>query len=324
MVQTLVLNKKCITNNKNSEYTYTFNNTVHFKKGSKIALKKLSIYYSWPNITSSYNNMSFSYMWFDISGNLTVKHQILFESGYYGVDDMNDYMIGILASRGHYLLFPNQANVRGHSNGVAYSSTTKYYFLKITDNATYYSCQLRFYALPIFMSASPTYTQVLVTGYNWKVPSATVSGANTTYKVPKIVFDQNQFTNILGFTVGTYGIDVVNNSAGYTDVLSNQLPQVSPVNSVLVLCSLINNVYGAPNTLMSSFSNNETSYGGLINVEDNQLDYIDIREGAYNSFKITLLDQDFNIMNILDDNNVILMSLSIPEDDVTTQNKTSK
>jgi hypothetical protein len=128
MVQTLVLNKKCITNNKNSEYTYTFNNTVHFKKGSKIALKKLSIYYSWPNITSSYNKTSFSYMWFDVSGNLTVKHQILFESGYYSVDDMNDYMIGILASRGHYLLFANQANVRGHSNGMTYSSMTKYYF----------------------------------------------------------------------------------------------------------------------------------------------------------------------------------------------------
>ena len=60
------------------------------------------------------------------------------------------------------------------------------------------------------------------------------------------------------------------------------------------------------------------------NVEDNQLDYIDIREGAYNSFKITLVDQDFNIMNILDDNNVILMSLNVPEDEVTTQNKTLK
>jgi hypothetical protein len=159
MVISIVLNKSNIVEgSNNSQYRFKFKSDAVFKKGDKVAIQKLAVYYSWINIGSANNNNIFFYNWFDTSGHLTKTYDITIQDGNYTIDDLNDYMYNILISRGHFCTYGLASDVRGNSNGVAYSTNTRYVFLELMENSTYFSAQLRSYALPVF-SSTPTYTQ---------------------------------------------------------------------------------------------------------------------------------------------------------------------
>jgi len=315
-MKVLVLNKNnIIDGTNNSKYRYKFTSTVNFKKGSKIALSKLNMYFSWENITSTFNNQTFSYTWWDSSGNQTKTYSLTIPQGYYSIDDINDWMYSELVNRGHFLTYSAQANAKGTSNGTAWSASTKYVFIELMENPTYYSCQFRLYALPAYVATGATYTKPAdVTGYAWRVPSSTVVGVTTYYPVPKVVISStNNFDDIVGFNSGTYGDGQITTSNGFQDFLSNYTPTIDPTGSVLVTCSLANNMYASPRELIDSFTYT-VDYGGMISVENNNLNWIEIAEGSYSEFYIEFKNQNFGQMVIKDPNSIILMVIEEPNE----------
>ena len=95
--------------------------------------------------------------------------------------------------------------------------------------------------------------------------------------------------------------------------LSTFTPQVSPLSSYLMTCSLLNNKYAIPNTLLFSFPPKGV-YGVQYEVAPYQLVWIDILPGQYNQMVITLTDQLGNPTQILDPNMTILIAISDPQD----------
>lgn len=315
-MKVLVLNKNNIVpDTNNSKFRFKFNTTVNFKKGAKIAISKINMYFSWENITESFNNRTFSYMWFDTSGNLTKSYPLTIPSGYYTIDDINNWLYIELCNRGHYLTYAVKANALGTSNGNDWTSSTKYVFIEMMENSTYYSCQFRLYALPAYTNTSPPYTKPAnVTDYEWRVPSQTTVGMNTFRGAPKIIIPStNNFKDFVGFEAGTYGSGAINTNNQFEDRLSVYAPTVDPVGSVLVLCSLSNNVYSSPSNLMDSFTYS-VDYGQMIAIENNNLNWIDIAQGSYSEFFIEFKDQNFRNIVIKDPNTVITMVIQEPEE----------
>lgn len=310
-MRTIILNKSNIVEgSNNSLYKYKFPSTVEFKS-AKVAISKIAFYYSWANVTKNYNNNSFSYQWFDLSGNLSKTYSLTIPDGYYTYSDINSWMYEELCNRGHFLTYPvTTTTIYGTSNGLDYTSSTKYVFFEIQENATYYSSQITLYALPNF-SATPVYNTIpIVTGYSWRTPTA-ISNKLQTGKI--VIPSSTSFSDYIGFSSGTIGTGQIASTVTREDLLSDKSPELVPVSSVLVLNSLISNKFASSSNLAYSFSAT-VEYGALIDVEPNNLVFLNVVPGLYNDFTIQLKDQDFGQMYIKDKNNIIILILDEHDD----------
>lgn len=282
----IIINNKYVSDDK-STYTYRFplGSQPTFTKGDKIALDSLSIYYSWPSITSSNANNQFSYTWPTSSGTTTVD--ITIPDGFYTIDDLNSYLQYKMIANKHYLVD---------------SSGDYVYYIQLSTNSTLYAVQLDVSPLPTSLG---TYTYP--SGASWTLPAA------STY--PQFVVPAtttNSISSIIGFAAGSYPSSTSGTSTySYT---SDSTPQVTPVSSVVVTCSLLNNSFSIPNNLLYSFSPNVT-YGSQINIVPPSKTFIDMAGGKVSEFSITFLDQNFNKLNIKDTNVVIMLTIA-SEDNV--------
>ena len=67
-MRTIILNKSnLVANKKNNVLEYNFPSSVQFKD-TYIAVKSVSMYYSWYNISKSLGNNQFSYTWYSGTG----------------------------------------------------------------------------------------------------------------------------------------------------------------------------------------------------------------------------------------------------------------
>lgn len=260
-----------VSGSNNSIYRYVFpQGSVKFNK-SRVAVASISLYYSWYNILSTLNNNTFSYVWYTNSGSTTVN--ITIPDGFYSIDDLNAYLQSQLIVNGHYLIDGNGDYV---------------YYLEFATNSTYYSIQFNSFPIPT------------------SLPSGYSNPASMTFPItastPQIIISSNSFRNIIGFNAGTYPNPV--QTTTYSK-LSDFTPQVTPVQSVILACTLLNNKYSNPGTVLYSFSPVGTSFGSLIQTNPSQFSFVDIQDGNYNTFDITFLDQNFNFLQINDSNLVV-------------------
>jgi hypothetical protein len=265
-----------VSGSTNSVYEYNFPaGGVHFSKGFDVALQSLSMYYSWPNISASQGNNTFSYIWQGVTTNVTIP------TGFYTIAELNSYLQFIMVSNSQYLI----------------DSTGNYvYYLEITTNSTLYSIQINAYpiptALPVGYTAPP----------GWP-------GYPAVAETPQFVVPNTNFTNLIGFAAGTYPPVV---QATTYSATSSFTPQVSPTSSVFILVNLINNKYGIPNTILYNFTPT-VGYGSSISIMPPYLIYSAVQEGNYNSIRVSFVDQNFQPLNVLDSNLVILLAIRPPE-----------
>lgn len=276
----IILNNTYVSSD-NSTYTYKFplGSQPTFEKGDKIALDSLSIYYSWPSITANNANNTFQYVWLGTTVSITIP------DGFYTIEDLNSYLQYKMIENQHYL-------IDAASNYV--------YYLNFSTNTTRYAVQLD--VSPIPTSLPTNYSTPWGTGTAaWSFPST------ATY--PQIVVpSSNSITKIIGFSAGTYPSATTPASSTYSQI-SDFTPQVTPVSSVVVTCSLLNNHYSIPNNLLYSFAPN-TTYGSQINITPPSKTFVDMQGGKVSEFSITFLDQNFNKLKIQDTNVVILLTIA--------------
>jgi hypothetical protein len=260
----------------NSTYIYRFPNTFNFKD-ARMALSKLSIYYSWQSITSALGNNTFSLV--VPVGASTTTITLTLPDGSYSVSDINSYIQDQLIANGIGYL------VDGDGNYV--------YYFQMQENSVFYAVQLNAFVCP----------DVLPSGYtnpgSWTLPTSAQTGQ---FVIPEA------FGVTIGFTAGDYP-----SSAEITDysVTSDLIPQLSPVSSVIILCDALYNTMAQPNTVLYSFSPDVT-YGSIINVQPPNFMWCKVTDGYYSGFKIRFVDQSFMPVTILDTNITLMLLISLP------------
>ena len=275
-MKTIILNNSNV-NGSNNRYQYNFpQGGVKFNK-SKVALTNISIYYSWFNIMASLNNNTYSYRWID-GTSVTVT----MPDGFYTVSDLNEYLQSVMITNKHYLVDISANNI---------------YYLEWQENAVRYSIQLNAYATPSSLTAG------------WSYPSGTTWLLGSSYCPQLTISATSSFTNNVGFSGGSYpSTTTVTTNRSF---ISSFTPQITPITSVLMVCSLINNDIGNGQVLFS-FSPN-TTFGSQINITPPFLVWNNIMDGSYSNMQIILVDQSYNKLNIQDTN--LIISLAVKDAD---------
>lgn len=261
------------SDSSNAVYRYEFPSPLYFKR-EKVAVTEVSCYYSWYNITSALNNNTYQFT-FTESGT-TTTYTVTMPDGFYSVADLNTYLQSVCISNGLYLVDAAGDYV---------------YYIEIVDNPTYYSIQLNNYAFPAALPSGYTNPEGL-----------TFDG--TAY-CTQFIIPANAFQQVIGFNAAT-----IPSAVGATDVatLSDFTPQVTPVESVILSCNLINNRYSNPPSLLYPFTAGDTLFGSLITSSPNNLLYLDCQDGYYNNIEIRFLDQSYNLLQLRDTNLVIQLA----------------
>jgi hypothetical protein len=266
MSYNLILNSANVVGQNKNVYKYDFiNGSFNIKENAEICIGNCTIPYSWFNISSSLNNNTFTII--DWLGN---PHSIVLPNGFYQVSDINAYLQNYFLNNGMYLL---------DANGLA----VVYVYMAVNQNS--YANQILTYAVP---TSLPT---------GWSLPTiSTWIGFPATPIAPSVVILDNAFQTYLGFSAGSYG-------GGNTDksFLSNITPNTTTVNSLIMRCSLVNNPVSMPTDVLDSIPINST-FGANINYTPSFQKFVKCSSGSYSSLIITLVDQDFNNIQMLDSN----------------------
>jgi hypothetical protein len=285
-MRTIILNQNnVVPNTLNDTYTYRFpNGSVEFQN-DQVSVASISIYFSWFNISSAttnsqYNNNAYTYTWYDAGGATT--YNVVMPDGFYEVVDLNAYLQREMVLNGHYLLDPAGQFV---------------YYLELVVNQTYYGIQMNSFPIP---TALPAF---------WSNPAGLTFPLVAT--TPQITIpSNNNFGKVIGFNAGTY--PAVVQSTDFSK-LSDFTPQITPINSLILSCTLLNNKYSNPNTLLYSFTTQGTPFGSLISIQVPQFAFVDIVDGSYTDFTIQFFDQNLNRIYINDSNIVVLLVIAKKE-----------
>jgi hypothetical protein len=265
-----------VSSTNNNVYRYTFPGSATFKN-AKVAISNVQMYYSWQNINSTYANNTFQII--VPVGASTVTISLTVPSGTYSVSDLNSYIQSIFIANGYYLVDANGDFI---------------YYLELVENSSRYAVQLNTFPVP---TSLPT---------GWSNPGAW--SLPTVGYTPQLVVPSTNFVDLLGFAAGTYPSP--QQSTSYS-ALSTQTPQLSPVSSVVVTCSLVQNKLSNPQQLLYSFSPGGYSYGQLIQSNAYQYSWVTVPDGTYADISVSFYDQNFNQLQIIDTQLVVFLLIKM-------------
>lgn len=281
----IVLNKNNLINK--NKFEYVFPRDFNFEENDKIALKNLNLYFSWFNINQKkYNNSKFYYLWWDMNGELTVMNEIVFQDGYYTLNDLNEYIISQFIKKGHYL---------ETTDGLNYI-----FLIELKSNSVFYSAEFKLESVSetIFNIGHKQPTE-------WKKP--------TDLQTAQIYFPNNSnFNEMVGFKPGSYFQDLTiqpttNQSYSF---LSNITPNMEPSSSFIITSNMISNKYSHPSNILTSFTiNNDITFGSMINITGTDVIYSNIVPGNYRSIILEIFDQEYRELDMLDPNVLIVLSI---------------
>jgi hypothetical protein len=266
MPKTIVINSSNYVQNSGNKYVYNFPQTSYFSAGSGIGVSNISIYNSIQNITQKRGNNVVTLNWL---GN---NHIFNFPDGYYSVSDINFFFQQQCILNGLYV--------------TANSGADNVYFFELVVNSIRYSTSLNFYAIP---------TDAQATSLGYTKPANATWSYPVSAQTPSLSFGQ-PFGNLIGFTFGQYPPTVQSTNVQY---LSTSTPVISPVDSLILTCNLINSKYSVPNNILFTVPIT-TSLGTIIQVGISSIVFNDILPQNFSTLEITIFDQLFNPVVLLD------------------------
>jgi hypothetical protein len=290
-MKTLILNgNDVVVGSNNSKFIYNFPQGGYtFVDGDVIAIQEIAMYFSAFNITTAYNNKSFSYIWVDGTTNL-----VSIPDSYLQVADINAFLQSVMYANGHYLIDANGNYV---------------YLLEMVVNQAQYAVQVNNYVISV----------ALATTNVWVLPPAPTWVLPTNLILPYLVIPStNNFGKLIGFTAGQYPAGTITGpppaqvqTPAFTSAqstLSTVAPQITPYSSFLVFCSLVNNKAVIPSQLVFSFTPTNATFGALQTYSANaELGWNKITAGQYNSFVVEFRDQLGQAIQFQDPNTLITL-----------------
>jgi len=288
-MKTLILNSgNVVPNSNNSKYIYNFPQGGYTFNDDLIAVQEIAMYFSAFNITTAYNNNSFSYIWIDGTVNV-----VNIPDSFLQVVDINAYMRSVMYANKHYL------------NAVS----GDVYLLEMVVNQARYAVQVNSFLISTAIATANTWT--IPAGATWVLPTNPI--------LPYLVVPAtNNFGKLIGFSAGQYPAGAITGVppaqvqtpayATSQSILSTIAPQITPYSSFLVFCSLVNNRAVIPSQLLFSFTPTDSTFGALQTYQPNaELGWNKIENGTYNSFQIEFRDQFGGQVAFADPNTLITL-----------------
>jgi hypothetical protein len=168
----------------------------------------------------------------------------------------------------------------------ANSGADNVYFFELVINSIRYATSLNFYAIP---------TDAQATILNYSKPSNATWSYPVSPTTPSLTFGQ-PFGNLIGQTFGKYPPTTQSSNIQY---LSTQTPVISPVDSLILTCNLINSKYSIPSNILFTVPIS-SALGSLIQVNISSIVLNDILPQNFSSISITIYDQLFNPVQLQD------------------------
>jgi hypothetical protein len=272
-MKSIILNSSNVANQDNSRYIYRFPNSLQINQGDKVSLAALTLPYSNYNINNElYDNARLSIIY---NGQTT---NILIPNGSYTIETLNEFIHGVIKLTSNNLPY----STTGSGASIAYN-----YFINFSTNQTYYSVDL--IVNPAILGSASNPKGAVFTGF-----------------CPQVVINSN-INQIIGFNKGSY--PTITNQA--TDFILRSkdmglIPNISPVNSYIVLCNLAYNPASGQNTnILYSISPQGAIFGSNIYLSLPQYQFVDTIAGTYQTLEINFVDQNFNRV-IFNDYNLLI------------------
>jgi len=289
-MKTLILNSSnVIPDGTNSRFQYNFPQGGFSVKNQQIAVSSISQYFSTFNITTSYNNTSFSYIWVDGTTN-----SVSIPNGFYQVVDLNAYLQSVMYSNKHYLTTTGGQIV---------------YLLELIINQSRYAVSLNSYLI----------STAIATANSWSLPAGATWVLPTNSILPYLVVPStNNFGKLIGFSAGQYPAGAIAgvppaqtqtpSFAVSQTILSTTAPQITPYSSFLVYCSLVNNRSTIPSNLIYTFTPTDATFGSLQNYSPlAEFAWNECLDGTYTNFTVEFRDQLGNPVVYQDPNTLITL-----------------
>jgi hypothetical protein len=280
-----------VQNGLNNTWRFEFaGSSVNFKNND-IAIQSISLYCSDFNIDSlAFGNNSFQIEVPTAATTSTITVNLA--DGWYNYANINQFIQKALVAAGAYL-------IDGSGNNV--------FFIQISENSTYYSCQLDCSPTPTPIG---TYTRPATGLY-----SAGGTGLPTTSRVPRLIINNAAFGKVLGFSLGTYPTTSQTTAAS---LLSNIVPQVHPTSSYIVRCDIIKNDYVVGGDLLAAFDRGDATIGQLIQYQPSNYAWVKVNDGARSSITVSIWNQIDQPVHFRD-TSVSIMLLIKPRDYVNNK-----
>ena len=279
MVNTILINNSHLVNNNGAKntYSYKFNGgglELHQTKRNQLAVAQLSIPFSFFNISDSFNNNLFYYIF---NGN---TYPVYLGNLYGDISTINKKLQQVFVLNGHYL--QNALN-------------DYVYFIEIEVNQPLYKIEIIFNVVP---STLPV---------NYSNPaSMTLTGLTMQLQLPN-----NLFYKILGLTPSTTYPSAT--SASLVSQLSTTEIEVSPITAIVLNANIVNNQESVTPSAFFSWTPQNVEFGTTIAVSPPELLWVDCFNGKYQDLRIEFTDQ-LNRPIIFQDSGVCVMLALKSED----------
>lgn len=258
-----------------NRFRYTFPLGAVNLNRAKIALQSIQIYYSWFNISPTYNNQIFTLAFPQNAGYTYLR--VLIPTGYYNVTMLNSFMQNFMILNDLYLINENGDYV---------------YYFEILTNPSYYAVQVNCFEVPTSLPSG------------WTAPAGWIFPSVSGRRPFMTIGTDNNFGDLIGYTPDSYGL---------ASQLSNKVPQMSPVQSVILQCPNLRNILSNPSTNLYTFSQGSTTFGDIISSNAYELVYADVIDCTITYLDILLVDQNFRPITINDPNLTIQLILKIED-----------
>jgi hypothetical protein len=307
----VVLNNTNVIGSLNSQFKFNFiNGSFKINEGSMMCVSQVSIPYSWYNINPIfYNNATISYRWYRGAG-LYDTYTCVFPAGFYTTTDLNNYLNQFMLSNNQYFY-----------NSLANQNI---YYISIQTNVNYYSNQLILNTIPTSLPSGYSLPSIVIngytyTGFNCNPTTAGPTGGTTSYYpssssynfTPMVIISSYtgnaSIGSILGFTAGSYPSTT---SLTNVSILSNVTPNSSPVNSLVIRTNITSNNSSFPSDIQDTMPIN-VSFGSLLNYSPFYEKWNHLKAGLYDSFVVSICDQNYNTIYANDPN--VLISFIIKQ-----------
>ncbi len=290
----IVLNSSnIVSNGYNNTLQYDIPGSAVYLQDSSIAVQKIVQYYSQYNINASlYANNTFEILIPYNNGTIDTQYTLSIDlpDGYYSYSDINNYVQNQMISIGAYLV----STAGGTPNA---------YWWQITENQAYYSAEIDQNVVPTSGSHA---------GYT--LPASGLWSGTGGQSLPTVgstmqtVINSNigSIFGLAGSASSPYTFPTVPETTNQVN-LSTQTPQVNPVLSYFVRCSLVNNTMMVPSDILASYSSAGTVFGGTIIDAPSEYAWITIPNQSASRIVITITDQLFRPVQFQDSNIAITL-----------------
>jgi len=279
-MKTLIINSTNFVVGSLNQYSYRFPQHAKFEAGCGLGIAGISIFNSFQNINVDRGNNSLTFNFLGTIYNWTIP------DGFYSVSELNYFLQSQCVLNNLYVTT---------NNGLTFV-----YFIELQVSTARYATSLNFFAVPTSSTATSLgYSKP--TGSTWSYP--------TTPTTPQLTFNAS-FGELIGLNGGTYPVSP---SSTNVQFVSTFTPNINPINSIIFCCNLISSKYSIPNNILYSLPISST-LGTLIQVNPPSIVYNNIIPQRFSTIEITLFDQAFNPLKVIDPDLTLTLSIMEPSD----------